>query len=236
MKTENEILVKAAKMCNINCIVEDDGSFFPVVNGQLANPLDPESYITVFRRNERYRTSNAVELLDKVLCTCEHAYKFRKAGFEVVTYSTTGVPKVIKSEGIVHILGDYSKKNNLIYPILCVQLSDSTYDQSKSEAWSKYKFTTPDKIDTVSEFDSKPVRGHLGADERSSTTYTLNADKYVNQNIVTIHVSDEFTSRGRDTDYEVTFSCKEKPKKKKTVAKKTTPDYVWEDKGGKDDT
>ena len=230
MKTENEILVKAAKMCNISCIVEDDGSFFPVVDGRLANPLDPESYISVFRRNEQYRTSNAAELLDKVLCTCEHAYKFRKAGFEVVTYSTTGVPKVIKSEGIVHILGDYSKKNNLIYPILCVQLSDSTYDQSKSEAWSKYKFTTPDKIDTVSEFDSKPVRGHLGADECSSTTYTLNADKYVNQNIVTIHVSDEFTSRGRDTDYEVTFSCKEKPKKRKAVARKTTPDYVWQDK------
>ena len=230
MKSENEILVKAAKMCNISCIVEDDGSFFPVVDGRLANPLDPESYISVFRRNERYRTSSAVELLDKVLCTCEHAYKFRKAGFEVVTYSTTGVPKVIKSEGIVHILGDYSKKNNLIYPILCVQLSDSTYDQSKSEAWSKYKFTTPDKIDTVSEFDSKPVRGHLGADECSSTTYTLNADKYVNQYIIKIHVSDEFTSRGRDTDYEVTFDCKEKPKKRKAVARKTTPDYVWQDK------
>lgn len=230
MKTENEILVKAAKMCNISCIVEDDGSFFPVVDGRLANPLDPESYISVFRRNERYRTSSAVEFLDKVLATCKHASKFRKAGFEVVTYSTTGVPKVIKSEGIVHILGDYSKKNNLIYPILCVQLSDSTYDQSKSEAWSKYKFTTPNKIDTVSEFNSRPVRGHLGADESSSTTYTLNADKYVNQEIVTIHTSDKYTSSGLDTDYEVRFGIKEKPKKKRVVARKTTPDYVWQDK------
>lgn len=231
MKTEDEILVKAARMSSISCIVEDNGSFFPVVSGSLANPLDPESYITVFRRNESYRTSKTAELLDRVLATCEHAYKFRKAGFEVVTYSTTGVPKVIKSEGIVYILGDYSKKNNLIYPILCVQLSDSTYDQSKSEAWSKYKFTTPDKIDTVSEFDSKPVRGHLGADEYSSTTYTLNADKYVNQYIITIHVSDEFTSRGRNTDYEVTFDCKEKPKKRKACrSHKTTPDFVWEEK------
>lgn len=231
MRTENEILVKAAKMCNISCIVEDDGSFFPVVDGRLANPLDPESYISVFRRNERYRTSNAVELLDKVLCTCEHASKFRKSGFEVVTYSTTGVPKVIKSEGIVHILGDYSKKNNLLYPILCVQLSDSTYDQSKSEAWSKYKFTTPKKIDTVSEFNSHPVRGHLGADECSSTTYTLNSDEYVNQEIITIHTRDEYTSRGRDTDYEVRFGLKEKPKKRKVVARKTTPDYIWQDNG-----
>ena len=217
-------------MCNISCIVEDDGSFFPVVDGRLANPLDPESYITIFRRNERYRTSSAVELLGKVLCTCRHASKFRKAGFDVITYSTAGVPKVIKSEGIVHILGDYSKKNDLIYPILCVQLSDSTYDQSKSDAWSAYKFATPDKIDTVSEFDSHPVRGHLGADERSSTTYTLNSDKYVNQEIITIHTKDEFTSRGLYTDYEVTFDFKEKPKKKKAVARKTTPDYVWQDK------
>lgn len=229
MKTENEILVKAAKMCNISCIVEDDGSFFPVVDGRLANPLDPESYITVFRRNDRYRTSNAVELLDKVLCTCEHAYKFRKAGFEVVTYSTAGVPKVIKSEGIVHILGDYSKKNNLIYPILCVQLSDSTYDQSKSDAWYKYKFTTPDKIDVASESDSKPVRGHLGADEQYKTVYTLNADGYVNQEKIIINMFEQFTSRGRDVDYEVGFYSEEKPKKK-VVAKKTTPDFVWQDK------
>lgn len=233
MKTEDEILIKAAKMSGISCIVEDNGSFFPVVSGRLANPLDPESYITVFRRNERYRTSDTAELLGRVLTTCVHASRFRKAGFEVVTYSTTGVPKVIKSEGIVHILGDYSKKNNLIYPILCVQLSDSAYDQSKSDAWSKYKFATPVKLDVVSEFDTKPVRGHLGADEVSSTTYTLNSDKYVNQEIVTIHVNDTFTSRGRDTDYEVTFGCKEKPKpkKRKVVAKKTTPDYIWQDKG-----
>lgn len=233
MKTENEILVQAAKMCNISCIIEDDGGFFPVVDGRLANPLDPESYITVFRRNHRYRTSSAAELLDKVLCTCKHASKFRNAGFEVITYSTPGVPKVIKSEGVVHILGDYSKKNNLIYPIFCVQLSDSAYDQSKSKAWSVYKFTTPDKIDVVSEFDSHPVRGHLGADECSRTTYTLNADKYVNQNIITIHTRDEFTSRGCDTDYEVTFDIKEKPqpKKRKAIARKTTPDFVWQDKG-----
>ena len=231
MKTENEILIKAAKLANVSCIVEDNGSFFPVVSGRLANPLDPESYINVFRRNERYRKTVYAELLDRVLTTCEHASKFRKAGFEVVTYSTTGVPKVIKSENVVHILGDYSKKNNLIYPILCVQLSDSVYDQSKSNAWSAYKFTTPEKIDVVSEFESHPVRGHLGADECSSTKYTLNADKYVNQEIITIHVTDEYTSRGRDTDYEVTFDCDEKPKKRKTVARKTTPDYIWQDKG-----
>lgn len=230
MKTENEILIKAAKLSSISCIVEDDGCFFPVVDGRLANPLDPESYISVFRRNEMYRKSGSVELLDKVLTTCEHATKFRNAGFEVVTYSTTGVPKVIKSEGIVYILGDYSKKNNLIYPILCVQLSDSTYDQSKSDAWSAYKFTTPEKIDTVSEFDSHPVRGHLGADERYKTVYTLNADGYVNQVKIIVNMFEQFTSRGRDVDYEVDFYSEEKPRKKRVVVKKTTPDFVWQDK------
>lgn len=231
MKTENEILTKAAKEANVSCIVEDNGCYFPVVDGRLANPLDPESYINVFRRNENYRKSCKVPLLEKVLDTCWHASRFRDAGFEVVTYSTPGVPKVIKSEGLVYILGDYSKKNNLIYPLLCIQLSDNTYDQSKSDAWASFKFRTPSKINVLVDAEWEPDRGFLGADDSARCTYTLNSDAYESQRLVTIYSDDHFTAHGLEVTYEACFDTKPKPKKRKVVAKKTTPDYIWQDKG-----
>lgn len=147
MKTEKELIELArdwgSAYMEDSTVVNVDGSYYPLSKGQLVNPLDPVNLIDCMPGNDEPDHPNIPHVL-KILDTLFAAQGLRTAGYEIVSRKDSGVPTVIKeSNGFVNVLGDYAKKHNLYYPLLCTQLADSEFVQARVSPWNEYGFKTP---------------------------------------------------------------------------------------------
>lgn len=147
MKTEKELIELArdwdSAYMEDSTVVNVDGSYYPLSMGQLVNPLDPVNLIDCMPGNNKPDHPSIPHVL-KILDTLFAAQELRTAGYEIVSRKDSGVPTVIKERnGFVNVLGDYAKKHNLYYPLLCTQLADSEFVQDSVPPWNEYGFKTP---------------------------------------------------------------------------------------------
>lgn len=147
MKTEKELIELArdweSAFMEDSTVVNVDGSYYPLSMGHLVNPLDPVNLIDCMPGNDEPDHPNIPHVL-KILDTLFAAQGLRTARYEIVSRKDSGVPTVIKeSNGFVNVLGDYAKKHNLYYPLLCTQLADSEFVQDRVYPWNEYGFKTP---------------------------------------------------------------------------------------------
>ena len=147
MKSEKELIELArdweSAFMEDSTVVNVDGSYYPLSMGHLVNPLDPVNLIDCMPGNDEPDHPNIPHVL-KILDTLFAAQGLRTARYEIVSRKDSGVPTVIKeSNGFVNVLGDYAKKHNLYYPLLCTQLADSEFVQDRVYPWNEYGFKTP---------------------------------------------------------------------------------------------
>ena len=147
MKSEKELIELArdweSAFMEDSTVVNVDGSYYPLSMGHLLNPLDPVNLIDCMPGNDEPDHPSIPHVL-KILDTLFAAQGLRTAGYEIVSRKDSGVPTVIKeSNGFVNVLGDYAKKHNLYYPLLCTQLADSEFVQDRVPPWNEYGFKTP---------------------------------------------------------------------------------------------
>ena len=147
MKSEKELMELAidwdSAYLKDSTVVDVDGSYYPLSMGQLVNPLDPVNIIDCMPGNDEPDHPSIPHVL-KILDTLFAAQGFRTAGYEIVSRKDSGAPTVIKERnGFVNVLGDYAKKHNLYYPLLCTQLADSKFVQDSVPPWNEYGFKTP---------------------------------------------------------------------------------------------
>ena len=143
MKTDEELLALAG-LNTMKTVVCTDGAMYPIWAGRIQNPLDPRQLL---RCMPEVGYGHAAK---QVLDTCLAATQFLKAkDFAIIEKTKSGAARVIKANKQVHILGEVARRNGYIYPLLCTQLADETYDQANIEAWAKRGFHTPEKLDVV---------------------------------------------------------------------------------------
>ena len=147
MKTEKELIELArdwgSAYIEDSTVVNVDGSYYPLSMGHLVNPLDPVNLIDCMPGNDEPDHSSIPHVL-KIINTLFAAQGLRTAGYEIVSRKDSGAPTVIKERnGFVNVLGDYAKKSNLYYPLLCAQLADSEFVQDRVPPWNEYGFKTP---------------------------------------------------------------------------------------------
>lgn len=147
MKTEKELIELArdwdSAYMEDSTVVNVDGSYYPLSMGHLVNPLDPVNLIYCMPGNNKHDHSSIPHVL-KILDTLFAAQGLRTAGYEIVSRKNSGAPTVIKEcNGFVNVLGDFAKKHDLYYPLLCTQLADSEFVQDSVPPWNEYGFKTP---------------------------------------------------------------------------------------------
>lgn len=141
MKTEKELL-KIAKKAGLqgDFLLRDEGHYFPFQGNRMINPLDPFSALVVNQGQDV-----DAEYAWRVCRTILFVTTIKRNGFEVITETTTGAPKVIKSGDRVLILPEESKKAGFILELLSSQLSGASWKQEAIAAWGELGFTTPRK-------------------------------------------------------------------------------------------
>ena len=147
MKTEKELIELArdwgSAYMEDSTVVNVDGSSYPLSMGHLVNPLAPVNLIICMPGNDEPDHPSIPHVL-KILDTIFAAQGLRTVGYEIVSRKDSGAPTVIKERnGFVNGLGDYAKKHNLYYPLLCAQLADSEFIQDRVHPWNEYGFKTP---------------------------------------------------------------------------------------------
>lgn len=147
MKSEKELMELArdwdSAYMEDSTVVNVDGSYYPLSMGHLVNPLDPVNLIYCMPGNDEHDHPSIPHVL-KILDTLFAAQGLRTVGYEIVSRKDSGAPTVIKERnGFVNVLGDYAKKHNLYYPLLCTQLADSEFIQDRVHPWNEYGFKTP---------------------------------------------------------------------------------------------
>lgn len=205
MKSEKELIDLArdwgSAYMEDSTVVNVDGSYYPLSMGHLVNPLDPVNLIDCMPGNYEPDHPSIPHIL-KILDTIFAAQELRTAGYEIVSRKDSGAPTVIKERnGFVNVLGDYAKKHNLYYPLLCTQLADSEFVQDRVPPWNEYGFKTPPlyMIDVKSYVDhnedlmeSRDITGRLFR--------ILNPDGYVCITVDIKHVEvEEATISDSDT-------------------------------------
>lgn len=205
MKSEKELIDLArdwgSAYMEDSTVVNVDGSYYPLSMGHLVNPLDPVNLIDCMPGNYEPDHPSIPHVL-KILDTIFAAQELRTAGYEIVSRKDSGAPTVIKERnGFVNVLGDYAKKHNLYYPLLCTQLADSEFVQDRVPPWNEYGFKTPPlyMIDVKSYVDhnedlmeSRDITGRLFR--------ILNPDGYVCITVDIKHVEvEEATISNSDT-------------------------------------
>ena len=217
MKSEKE-LIELARDCESafmedSTVVNVDGSYYPLSMGHLVNPLDPVNLIDCMPGNDEPDHPNIPHVL-KILDTLFAAQGLRTAGYEIVSRKDSGSPTVIKeSNGFVNVLGDYAKKHNLYYPLLCTQLADSEFVQDRVSPWNEYGFKTPPlyMIDVNGYVDHKEdlmeirdITGRLFRIINPDGSVSITVDiKHVDVEEATISDSDTHDLEYSDNDYDV---------------------------------
>ena len=217
MKTEKELIDLArdwgSAYMEDSTVVNVDGSYYPLSKGHLVNPLDPVNLIDCMPGNDKPDHPNIPHVL-KILDTLFAAQGLRTAGYEIVSRKDSGVPTVIKeSNGFVNVLGDYAKKHNLYYPLLCTQLADSEFVQDRVSPWNEYGFKTPPlyMIDVNGDVDHKEDRmeirditGRLFRIINLDGSVSITVDiKHVDVEEATISDSDTHDLEYSGNDYDV---------------------------------
>lgn len=217
MKSEKELIELArdweSAFMEDSTVVNVDGSYYPLSKGHLVNPLDPVNLIDCMPGNDEPDHPNIPHVL-KILDTLFAAQGLRTAGYEIVSRKDSGVPTVIKeSNGFVNVLGDYAKKHNLYYPLLCTQLADSEFVQASVSPWNEYRFKTPPlyMIDVNGYVDheedlmeSRDITGRLFRIINPDGSVSISVDiKHVDVEEATISDSDTHDLEYSDNDYDV---------------------------------
>ena len=217
MKSEKELIELArdwkSAFMEDSTVVNVDGSYYPLSMGHLVNPLDPVNLIDCMPGNDEPDHPNIPHVL-KILDTLFAAQGLRTAGYEIVSRKDSGVPTVIKeSNGFVNVLGDYAKKHNLYYPLLCTQLADSKFVQDNVSPWNEYGFKTPPlyMIDVNGYVDHKEdlmeirdITGRLFRIINLDGSVSISVDiKHVDVEEATISDSDTHDLEYSGNDYDV---------------------------------
>lgn len=147
MKTEKELIELAndwgSAFMEDSTVVNVDGSYYPLHSGRLVNPLDPANLLLCMPGGGEPEHPNLPHVL-KIINTLFEAQKLRTSGYEIISRKDSGAPTVIKERnGFVNVLGDFSKKHSLYYPLLSTQLADGAFVQKAVHPWSEYGFKTP---------------------------------------------------------------------------------------------
>lgn len=251
MKSDEEILeIGCAAMGEGSCrpdsgIVMMDGCMYPFHGERMTNPLDPvELLISVPHGGRDYDSDNTHELscVNRILSTLEVACDLRKRGFTVITKYKNGAPKTIlmKDDDKVLILGDLAKQQNLILHILSTQIAED-YDQSVIPCWKERGFRTPPKY-WINKVENEYVTDNAFAYGEQSVTYynVKGPDGEVTVKLVyyegtSMEVSDDddrcFDEEAETYEY---FEVTDK-RIKTTPFHRSTPSYVWQDKGDADE-
>lgn len=169
MKTEKELIDLATDWKSAcwddSTVVAVDGALYPLRDGKLLNPLDPVNLLMSMPCNDSCNFGAAATYLKYVamiLNTVLQAQYFRKNGYHIISRKDSGAPTVIKtSDEKVHILGEIAKKDNLYYPILCMQLVDDRYNQSSTSPWDAYGFKNPPFYNIETGYDDSHNEDYL---------------------------------------------------------------------------
>lgn len=234
-------------------VLKYSGAWYPFDSKGLLNPLDPVNLILCWPLCSDDELSDEDEDFESVLETMLAVTDFRKKGFSVMTRYKSGAARTIKlndSTDKVIILGDYAKDKKLLLPILSTQLSDM-YVQSNVELWKSLGFHTPPHYGICKTDCDYAVDGWHGDSVLSGTDHITYYNiigggkkvtvKKVHREAEVQTVSDD---DDRDWDYGyteyTTYSVAVKPFSESLELKaapfhKTTPDYVWQDKGNENE-
>lgn len=207
-----------------NFAVFADGAWYPFINGKLSNPLDPitllESMLAI--AGPSGSVSPMALPIDKLLMTCTVATEIREKSPVFITKCNSGAPKTLLVDGKVVILGDKAKKDGLMLSILSSQIAGDSYDQSSVDAWKSLGFIKPRILKVKRKggwFESSQ------RPERVWRTYTIDGGYPVME----VKVID-----GED-GIRIEYGFDNTPSREVFRKFMTTPKYVWQDKGEKNE-
>lgn len=234
-------------------VLKYSGAWYPFDSKGLLNPLDPVNLILCWPLCDDDELSDEDEDFESVLETMLAVTDFRKKGFSVMTRYKSGAARTIKlndSTDKVIILGDYAKDKKLLLPILSTQLSDM-YVQSNVELWKSLGFHTPPHYGICKTDCDYAVDGWHGDSVLSGTDHItyyniIGGGKKVTVKKVHREAEAQTVSDDDDRDWDygyteyTTYSVAVKPFSESLELKaaplhKTTPDYVWQDKGNENE-
>lgn len=207
-----------------NFAVFADGAWYPFINGKLSNPLDPitllESMLAI--AGPSGSVSPMALPIDKLLMTCTVATEIREKSPVFITKCNSGAPKTLLVDGKVVILGDKAKKDGLMLSILSSQIAGDSYNQSSVDAWKSLGFNKPRilKVKCKGGWHESEQRN-----EKVWRTYTID-DKYPVMEVQVIDSEDGFR---------IKYGFDNTPNREVFRKFMTTPKYVWQDKGEKDE-
>lgn len=227
-------------------VMEFSGYLYPFDrDSNMLNPLDPVNLLLSW---PIVGGDDDTGKFEKVLRTMIGVTAIRKAGFTPITQYKSGAVRTIKlTDGTdkVVILGEYARSRGLILPILSTQLS-ADYKQDSIDLWNSLGFKTPSHYGICSNTNTYSVDGWRGTalldGSKTVTYYNIIGGgreitvKKVYSDVYVQSISDD---DDRDWDYgadertRYDISVKPIDAKFKTAAPyhKTTPNYVWQDKG-----
>lgn len=259
MKSDIEIFESGDSICPGVSHYEDgglihlDGCYFPFRGKVMQNPLDPANLLLcppVFVADSECDDDSedeGTDFIEKVLNTLLHVTDIREKGYRISTRYSSGAPRTIIQDGTEKtlILGDYSKENNLLLPLLSTQLADEQYSQEKVDAWKQRGFKTAPKYKCfVTTYTDNLEGNHFGSmafvsyGKKEQTYYNVYGGglkisvvkKHVEVEIEDYEDDDSGDFEGREyTNWRINSV---KKKSKHPVSKK--PAFIWQDNGERD--
>lgn len=260
MKSDIEIFKSGVSICSGVSHYEDgglihlDGCYFPFRGQVMQNPLDPANLLLcppVFVDEpdcDDDSEDDGTAFIEKVLNTLLHVTDIRENGYRISTRYLSGAPRTIIQNGTEKtvILGDYSKENNLLLPLLSTQLADEQYSQERVDAWKIRGFKTAPKYKCFATTYTDNLEGNqcglmafVSSGKKEQTYYNIYGGglkisvvkKHVDVEIEDYEEDDDGDFEGRDyTNWRINSVEKEI---RHPVSNK--PTYVWQDNGEQND-
>lgn len=251
---EGESVGGGTPYCKDCFVLSYSGGLYPFDSKGMLNPLDPVNLILCWPLCSDDDICDEDEDFESVLDTMLAVTDFRKKGFSVMTRYKSGAARTIKlNDGTdkVIILGDYAKEKKLLLPILSTQLSDM-YVQSNVELWKSLGFRTPPHYGisrTDCDYDVDNWQGDSALSGTDHVTYynIIGGGRKVTVRKVHREAEVQTVSDDNDRDWDYGYTdfttykvsvtpFSESLEPKTAPSHKTTPKYVWQDKGENDDT
>lgn len=230
MKTVNELRRIYKSKCyglpnhnDSDFAVYADGCWYPFISGHFSNPLDPSTLLqAMLGLVPNGAITEMADPIERILRTCERATEIRNKPHSYVNTYSNGAPRTILIEGKdAVILGDDAKEKGLTLSILASQIAGDRYDQSKIPVWNEYGFSHPTILDVTVE------RDFFDKDNTAQHIYTIRGRCIVNR----ITITDREEEDGVRVSYDA-YDLQPDLDSKDII---TSPKYVWQDKGEKDE-